>query len=262
MNDLPPNFAPADLAGRFAEDEYTFAFDGKELPTLLERLWPETCSVEIDGEAHILIVQKVETSIHVYSAESSDSERRRLKLRFRRRGLVGRVQHKQVQGDRKWCQVEADDVKGRSLVAALRQFGPVSAALAKERCTTTYAFRGRGSSKSFKVGIDRISPFDPADPAIRGPLVHHVEFEGPGLDQPGGVCRSSFFREQLAPLLRPLDASDAKWRMIHGSGVTLPEFEDSAELERYCRKAVRELAAPGALLHPLELPVPGSSEGG
>jgi hypothetical protein len=208
----------------FEEHERSFSFDSTALDAVLDALWPASGVIVLDGVGFSTDEVGLSTTVHLYSAQTTETGKVRLRLRKKGATLKVKRETKSYSGESKLC-TETRWLSGKDARRCLRDVGDVSAAFVKERLKLRYGIERH----KVLLGIDRMTPFDPVTMA-QGTPFHHLEIETPRLECLDGYARD--VERRLSAVLRPLGDEDAKWRIARvaeASSVRLPELISDPE---------------------------------
>lgn len=225
-----------------------YAFQELDLQHVLERLWPETCVLEIDSHGYLLEVQGTTVTVDLYGYEESIVVRLGAhSVRAYWRPMVTR---------RRPFIASAKKLKERRILRKIEDLGKIRAAFARERCTTLYRHDPLGGARTFRVSIDRILPITAEASPCRRPMAHRLELRGDWAASAGEGWRAALFGRELAPLLAPVTDHDPS-SLFHGpSTESLPplHFADVATLRAWCIDMAQPLFAGSSLLVPCNDP--------
>lgn len=232
------------------ENEVTFSFSENRLPKVLDWIWPVQGVLEFDGMHFIRNAEDVEVSIHIFSSKTAGNFKERLKICRGKTRIFGMWETKSWSHGQKIETEVKHDLTGADLLCAIQAFGPVIAAIMKNRVRLEYMF----VKETLVVGIDRMVPFDLQETASHGTDFFHIEFEAQNQELLDRVVGSTQFNRQSHGVLSPLkNEFDTKWAKARPfcKADTILHFNDERGLERYFENALRTLMPPKhALLIP------------
>ena len=228
------------------EQEWSFAFDAGDLPRVLDAIWPIPEPIlEVDGTVFYNIERAVTRRVHLFGWETRPSYKRRLKMKLGPRGASVKQEEKWAAGPDQIEHSPDGWLSPDRSCKFLSELGPLRACFVKERIKLSYV---RYGLSEWVVSVDRLVPFDPMDPARRGSVHHHIEFEGAHVASVGGVLDSRFFHEALRPLLTPLTDEQTKWIIAEPFCHHQPRlhFADADAMTIYTRNVMNELLPSAA----------------
>jgi hypothetical protein len=193
------------------------------LPELLNVVWPPNHVANVDGTCLFFTGAHIRRSLHLFSPQTQDSFKSRLRVHARGKKLEVIQEEKILTGGLKLEKKLADTTKAKEIVKVLRRFEAVSSAIAKERLSISYiGLLGDLDAKqcTLTISIDKILPFSFDDPQPLSPPIYDIDIDGDGTGSEKRFVATAFFRQNIADKVRPLDIATSKWRL----GVTVQPF--------------------------------------
>lgn len=200
------------------EEEVTYvAHDEAAFRQILNAVWPTHNFLNIDGITLRRTSAKLVRYINLFPSKLQQGSRDRVKLFTEQKKLVAALDRKIYVGAGKKQANLQRETKKKRLLKLVNDAGPFRGALAKERATLRYDFgwlkNGDFENSKLKISVDKVVAFNLLEPSKLGEPVYYIELEGDGTGSELFVESSAYFAENMAPFVKKIEESTAKWRI-------------------------------------------------
>jgi hypothetical protein len=232
-------------AQEHVECEVSYAVPADKLEPLMRTIWPNNATINLGRHGAYVEHAKLRRAVHFFSPKTTQSKKYR--LRFTDRGGKWRLNSevKTFKNGKSLEQILTKTSKPDEITQVLREFGPVSGALAKEKLTLDFFAQTKKGNARFILAVDCMVLISPSDVANHRAREYSFEAESDREEDLNLFLESDYFRTAVRPLLTEFSAGESRWQLAADvSKGEVRTFEDHDAALSFIAKAIRLLDNP------------------